>query len=90
MSENKFHSVSNDSPDLMSVKPRLNISRLNYSARTDRQPCTTKAFELAQIGFKKAGVMKKYIQERQMSTTNEFHEHTKINFTDRQSSSAIK
>ena len=29
MSGNKFHSVSNDSPDLMSVKSRLNISRLN-------------------------------------------------------------
>ena len=29
MSENEFHSVSNDSPDLMSVKSRLNISRLN-------------------------------------------------------------
>ena len=29
MSENKFHSVSNDSPDLMSVKSRQNISRLN-------------------------------------------------------------
>ena len=25
----KFHSVSNDSPDLMSVKSRLNISQLN-------------------------------------------------------------
>ena len=25
----KFHSKSNDSPDLMSVKSRLNISRIN-------------------------------------------------------------
>ena len=29
MKENKFHSVSNDSLDLMSVKSRLNISQLN-------------------------------------------------------------
>ena len=41
---------------------------------------------LLKVGFKnlKAGfIKKKCIQERQMSTTNEFNEHTKVNFTDR-------
>ena len=51
-------------------------------AITDIHLCTTKAFELhgSKSVLKRQGLLKKYIQERQMSTTNEFHEHAKINF----------
>ena len=56
MSENKFHSVSDDSPDLMSVRSRLNISRLNPAIDNFAQ---RRLLSLLKIGSKKAGFIKK-------------------------------